>query len=232
MSVLDARDPEDAMAIASFVNASFHNSTHTMLGGLPAAEYCDIDDYMLGLERLRDGTIHSDTENGWENARRLTEWFARGVELVRKKTPVSRLAFISKGPGGPVGVLTIRHELAAATQLGSIVVFPWKRLDIASIKGAPVVDGESFLIISDVATEGETIATAANRITRFGGIVPAALVALDRQQGAAESLRQANIHLHALMDLSDLPNIDDLLHLTISTTLRPKRVLDLGGLPY
>ena len=51
----------------------------------------------------------------------------------------------------------------------------------ASIRGRSIQENEKILILSDVATTGQTILKAANRIRNRGGSIVGSLVFLDNE---------------------------------------------------
>jgi len=66
------------------------------------------------------------------------------------------------------------------------------------------VRGKNVLIIDDVATTGSSIILAFNDIKTYGGNVIAALVLVDRCQGAYESLMNEGLTLYNLTNLYDI----------------------------
>lgn len=79
--------------------------------------------------------------------------------------------------------------------------------------------GDKVLVLDDVATTGKNLLEAAEAIRGEGGIVEDAVVLLDRQQGAGESLQKQRVKLHAFTTmrriadkLLDLGTIDDAQH--------------------
>lgn len=228
VSVLRADDKDGIRDLVELANRGFHNSAHTLTGGRPAAEFFDVDQVGLGYCRGADGDIEYDFEYGQAFVSRLIGYMAVEIRTIAESTPFDRLAFIDKGPVGPAGTLTWREELSEETGYPALLVLPWKRLHVASVKGAPVRDGERFLVVSDVATEGDTIASAAKKLWRLGGRVPAAIVLLDREQGAAENLQQLGIALHGVASVSDMARVDDV-GLNVHLKPLPKRYIDLGG---
>lgn len=64
--------------------------------------------------------------------------------------------------------------------------------------------GETVLIIDDLATTGGSKFEAIEKLTGAGLLVKDIVVLIDRQSGAQESLNQAGYHLHAVLTISDL----------------------------
>jgi uridine monophosphate synthetase len=64
--------------------------------------------------------------------------------------------------------------------------------------------GETVLIIDDLATTGGSKFEAIEKLTGAGLIVREVVVLIDRQSGAKESLSQAGFNLHAVLTISEL----------------------------
>jgi len=64
--------------------------------------------------------------------------------------------------------------------------------------------GWNFVVVGDLATSGKTILSAAEMIEDEGGRVSAAVVLIDRMEGAREKLSKRGIALHAVTDMVEL----------------------------
>jgi orotate phosphoribosyltransferase len=64
--------------------------------------------------------------------------------------------------------------------------------------------GWNVAIVGDLATSGKTILSAADAIGDEGGKVTAAIVAIDRLEGARERLSKRGIALHPVTDMVEL----------------------------
>jgi uridine monophosphate synthetase len=64
--------------------------------------------------------------------------------------------------------------------------------------------GEIAVVIDDLATTGGSKFEAIEKLTAAGLVVHDAVVLVDRQSGAKESLAQAGFNLHAVLTISDL----------------------------
>lgn len=64
--------------------------------------------------------------------------------------------------------------------------------------------GWNVVIVGDLATSGKTILSAAEAVQDEGGKVSAAVVAIDRLEGAREKLSKRGIALHAVTDVVEL----------------------------
>ncbi len=68
-------------------------------------------------------------------------------------------------------------------------------------------DGAEVLMIDDVATAGSSFLKAVEGTEGHGSYVRRALVVVDREEGAAQNLARASIHLAAIFKRSDFPEI-------------------------
>jgi uridine monophosphate synthetase len=64
--------------------------------------------------------------------------------------------------------------------------------------------GETVLIIDDLATTGGSKFEAIEKLTSAGLIVKDVVVLIDRQSGAKESLHKAGFNLHAVLTINEL----------------------------
>lgn len=64
--------------------------------------------------------------------------------------------------------------------------------------------GETVLIIDDLATTGGSKFEAIEKLTNVGLIIKDVVVLIDRQSGAKESLRQAGFNLHPVLTIGQL----------------------------
>lgn len=64
--------------------------------------------------------------------------------------------------------------------------------------------GWNVVVVGDLATSGKTVLSAAEAIQDEGGKVSAAVVAVDRLEGAREKLSKKGIALHAVTDVVEL----------------------------
>ena len=66
------------------------------------------------------------------------------------------------------------------------------------------VEGCRAIIVDDVATTGGSIASAVESVRKAGGAVVAALVIVDREQGARERLRELGVELYSVATLREV----------------------------
>jgi len=69
-----------------------------------------------------------------------------------------------------------------------------------------LVSGDKVLLIDDLLTTGLTLKKAAHAVRAEGGVVTAAVVFLDREEGGKQLLEQNGIKLHALLKVSEVAN--------------------------
>jgi len=64
--------------------------------------------------------------------------------------------------------------------------------------------GDRVLLIDDLITTGLSLRQAAKAIIAEGGVVPDAVVLLDREEGGEEKLKKSGIKVHALLNISEV----------------------------
>jgi orotate phosphoribosyltransferase len=67
-----------------------------------------------------------------------------------------------------------------------------------------IVEGYKVLLVDDVATTGSSLAAAARAVIDSGGVPVAAMVIVDREQGAREALSSLGIELYRLATLREI----------------------------
>ena len=70
--------------------------------------------------------------------------------------------------------------------------------------GGETLSGKHVVLIDDVATSGGSILKAVDQVEAAGGTMTDAIVILDREEGAAETLSARGITLHSLFTATDL----------------------------
>jgi orotate phosphoribosyltransferase len=65
-------------------------------------------------------------------------------------------------------------------------------------------EGEEVVVLEDVATTGQSAADAVEALREAGAVVRRALVVVDREEGARETLADHDVELHALLTASEL----------------------------
>jgi orotate phosphoribosyltransferase len=97
--------------------------------------------------------------------------------------------------------------LSAPVALGMKKPLIYTRMD--KQRNERLVEGEvrpgwNVVVVGDLATSGKTILSAADAIEDEGGEVSAAVVLVDRLEGAREKLSKRGIALHAVTDVVEL----------------------------
>lgn len=123
------------------------------------------------------------------------------AELVKAKTPKSKALC-----GVPLMGLTLASPIALT--LGKPLVYTRAESDPFE----RVIEGEvrpnwDFVLIQDMATSGKTLLSSAEAVRQEGGEVKAAVVLLDRMEGAREALSKQGVALHSVMDVIELSDI-------------------------
>ena len=70
-----------------------------------------------------------------------------------------------------------------------------------------LAEGEEVVVLEDVATTGQSAADAVEALREAGAVVRRALVVVDREEGARETLADHDVELDALLTASEL--LDD-----------------------
>ncbi|MDE1858162.1 MAG: hypothetical protein KGI26_03735 [Thaumarchaeota archaeon] len=79
-----------------------------------------------------------------------------------------------------------------------------EKLDNERLVEGEVRPGWNVVVVGDLSTSGRTVLTAAHAIEDEGGHVSAAVVLIDRLEGAREKLSKEGIALHAVTDMVEL----------------------------
>lgn len=213
------KDPSEANLLTDIVGKSLCNSEWTLQGGLPSSHFFDIDNYSCA-------SIGSLTS--------LSQYISSKVKLLSEKEggQFNKLAFIDKQEGGPVGLISLMGSIAQSVNKEAVIVRPKKLLIRSTIKGE-ISKSDSVLILSDVATTGETIFQAAEKIHAHGGRTPNAIVVIDRMQGATENLGRKGIQLWSIASAKSLnENLGDRIKKKFNRVITPDYnpfLKDFGG---
>lgn len=157
-----------------------------------------------GQFKLKNGTISPI----YINVRDLPRHHAAmsmALFLMSAKIAEARLEFDRTG-GVPMGALSIANMLFFATGR-SILTLRSEAKDHGLVGTKTVegfVEGESVLVIEDVATSGGSIKEAVEKYRFLGLNVSDAFVVVDRQQGAREMLAEEGVTLHGLITLEEI----------------------------
>ncbi|MES3516223.1 MAG: orotate phosphoribosyltransferase [Natronomonas sp.] len=65
-------------------------------------------------------------------------------------------------------------------------------------------EGESVVVLEDIATTGNSALSAVEALREAGAVVDRVLVVVDREEGASELLAEAGVELEALLTASEL----------------------------
>lgn len=103
----------------------------------------------------------------------------------------------------PLAGLLLAAPMAVALKKPLVYTRKEKHENERLVEGE-VRPGWNVVIIADLATSGKTMLSAAQAIQDEGGKVSAAVVAIDRLEGAREKLSKKGIALHAMTDVVEL----------------------------
>jgi orotate phosphoribosyltransferase len=103
----------------------------------------------------------------------------------------------------PITGLLLAAPVAIALKK-SLIYTRMDRQENERLVEGEVRHGRNVVILGDLATSGKTILAAADAIEDEGGKVTAAVVLIDRLEGAREKLSKRGIALHAVTDMVEL----------------------------
>ena len=103
----------------------------------------------------------------------------------------------------PLTGLLLASPLAVSLKIPLLYTKVEKQGNDRLVEGE-VRPGWNVVIVGDLATSGKTILSAADAIEDEGGKVKAAVVLIDRLEGAREKLSKRGIALHAVTDMMEL----------------------------
>jgi orotate phosphoribosyltransferase len=98
---------------------------------------------------------------------------------------IASLAALSEEAGKPVDTFFVRKQPKGHGTMDMI----------EGLAAGEMLTGKKVMVVDDVATSGGSILKAADAVRAAGGKVEAALVLIDREEGAAEALAAQNIRL-------------------------------------
>ena len=188
---------DDKAICLDILKRGLKSSFYYYQSGQEARSYINIDEAILG----DDDTWKIRPQH--EVVRQLGEQFKKKILKIEKERPFDRIAFIDKAGQGPVGTIALSNLLILLVQKEAIFVRPFRNTMRASIRGRSIQDKEKILIVSDVATTGQTILKAAEKTWNCGAIVAGALVYFDHERGAKENLISKDIPLFSLITRSE-----------------------------
>lgn len=193
----------DKAVCLAILKRGLRNSWYYLQSGQPAHAYINMDIAMLGDDYELDPTPQHD------RVEQLAEQFKLKIEEIEQQKAFDRLAFIDKAGHGPVGMIALSSLLIWKTKKESIFVRPYRNAIRSTTRGKPLKTGERVLIVSDVATTGETILNAAVKLWERDAVVVGALVFFDQELDAKENLRAKDITLHSLFRKGEVLAIPD-----------------------
>ena len=183
----------DKSICLAILDRALRNSWYYLQSGRKAPAYANIDSAILGYRDETMGPLpqHQIMED-------FAEQFAEKIKQIDRESPFHRLAFIDKAGRGPVGMIALSSHIIWKSQKEAVFVRPYRNTLRSVIEGRQLGPNEKVLVISDIATTGETILKAASKLWLAGAIVAGALVFFDQELGAKENLALKDITLHSL----------------------------------
>jgi uridine monophosphate synthetase len=126
-------------------------------------------------------------------------------EVAQAYLPIlSKLQF-SRIAGLPYAAIPIATAISLAGNYP--MIYPRKEAKAYGTKAdveGEYHEGETVIIIDDLATTGGSKFEAIEKLTAVGLVVKDVVVLVDRQSGAKESLEQAGYSMHAVLTISQL----------------------------
>jgi orotate phosphoribosyltransferase len=119
-------------------------------------------------------------------------------ELVSKKVPKANALCAV-----PLAGLMFASPMAVGLRKPLVYTRLEKQENERLVEGE-VRPGWNMVVVGDMATSGKTLLSAADTIEDEGGEVTAAIVAIDRLEGARERLSKRGITLHSVTDVVEL----------------------------
>ena len=119
-------------------------------------------------------------------------------DVISKKVPKAD-AICAASPEG----LLLASPVAVALKKPLVYTKVEKRGNERLVEGE-LRPGWNVVVVGDLSTSGRTILNAAEAVEDEGGEVSAALVLIDRLEGAREKLSKRGIALHAVTDMIEL----------------------------
>lgn len=108
--------------------------------------------------------------------------------------------------GAELGAVALAAAVSLETERPFVIVRNSRKADYGTgklVEGA-LQPGESVLLVEDIATSGGQAIEAARVLTEAGARVERIVAVIDRQQGAADAMRAANIPFESLFTSTDL----------------------------
>lgn len=146
------------------------------------------------------------------SGRRTHEYFDK-YQLAAKATLLYKItknmaALMPSGveviAGLEMGAIPVVTLLAHHTGLPAAFVRKQaKKYGTARLAEGTSVAGKNVLVIEDVVTSGGQVVISTGELRALGANITHALVIIDRKEGGAEALREADVHLISLFNKND-----------------------------
>lgn len=111
---------------------------------------------------------------------------------------------IDKIAGPALGAVPIATAVSLKSKIPLLMVRKAKKgYGTAELIEGNLQEGDSIVIVEDVATTGNSLIRAIKALEENGGIIKKAFVVVDRAEGALENLKKEGIQLESLLSIND-----------------------------
>jgi orotate phosphoribosyltransferase len=170
----------------------------------------ELIDALRAADAVRYGEFelsHGGTSNYYVD-KYAFETSPRCLELVAEAF-ADELAAVGEEGTKLAGVALGAVPLVAATSVATgtpyvIVRKQQKEYGTANLVEGDLAEGETVVVLEDVATTGRSAIDAAEALREAGAVVERVVVVVDRQEGAAENMAAHDLELHSLVTAAEL----------------------------
>jgi len=121
------------------------------------------------------------------------------AEAFAERLGDDKLAGVALGGVPLVAVTSVETELPYV-----IARKQQKEYGTANLVEGDLVEGETVVVIEDIATTGQSAVDAAQALRDAGAVVDRVLVVVDREEGGSENLAAHDLELQSLVTASEL----------------------------
>lgn len=111
---------------------------------------------------------------------------------------------VDKIAGPALGAVPIATAVSLESKIPMLMVRKEKKgYGTAELIEGNLLEGDSIVIVEDVATTGNSLLKAIKALEENGGVIKKAFVIVDRNEGALENLKKEGIQLEPLLSITD-----------------------------